>query len=215
MLSRLLLPLLALSVAFPVFAHAQRSLDAAVTQARAYELGQAVLLLMVDRGQQSIPWTHRATAAIRWLDAGYGYDRDGTVPVRRGLIRVHVQGKPARVLRQRLQELWWTVRLVGVSNPNMGAQTIRLEPGLPDEGCFGSLYEGCDFTVLPSLRAAGIAAEERCRREEGFGGQTLGYRLRHPQRAPIDLQVATSVGAGGSSTWLTLRLPGTEKPLCD
>ena len=50
---------------------AQEALDKLVTMAKSEELGKVVLLLMLDRQQNSIPWDHRAESAIRWIDVGF------------------------------------------------------------------------------------------------------------------------------------------------
>ena len=195
---------------------AQEALDKLVTKAKSEELGKVVLLLMLDRQQNSIPWDHRAESAIRWIDNGYVTERRSNRPdiaVRRGLIRTNVLGIPATVLRQRRQELWWTVRYVTVGPAKFGVEEMWIAPGTPWEVCFGSLYEGCEFEVLPSLKAAGIISEELCRYSKGTE-MLRGYILRHPQRNQTQLQVMISGGSGGFSTDLMLRASGDPKELC-
>ncbi len=211
-----LLLLLLITMPWASLATTQESLDRAILKAKSYELGQAILFFMPDRQQTRIGWDHRANSAIRWLDSPYISEKrpnGGEVFIRRGLLRVNVQGKLSTVLRQRKQELWWTVRLQTLQGPHLGVQEIGLEPGTPSEPCFGHLYTGCAFKALPSLSAAGITWKEVCKSNQ-FGDQQLGYLLSHPLRAKTQVAISTSGGSGGRATWITLRLEGDPKELC-
>lgn len=181
-----------------------------------HELGRLILLLMPENGQTSIPWDHRSESAIKWLDAGYVRQKDrllGEHAVRRGLIRANVMGQQATVLKKGKEELPWTV-IYWTSGPEkFGAEKILLEPGGPSEPCFGSLYEGCSFDVLPSLAAAGISATRLCRQRQQ-GAELSGFTLSHPNRGSIQLRVMDDGGSGGQSTSLELAFNPNPQTLC-
>jgi hypothetical protein len=197
-------------------AMAQESIDSSIRKAKPFELGQAVLLLMPDRQQEVIDWDFRSESDIVWIDNGYVMERlanDNEIAIRRGLVRINVKGKTSTVLRQRKQELSWTVQFETTEPPKFGVAEVWLYPGTPKETCFGSLYEGCSFEVIPSLKIAGISWKEICKYNRGQE-QLRGYILRHPQRADTQALVMNSGGSGGDSTSVMLRLKGSAKNLC-
>jgi len=187
--------------------------------AKPFELGELILLLMPDSGATSVGWDHRADSRIVWQTTGYeaAPRADGTSKyIRNGIVRVHIQGKISTVLRQRIDELGWTVSYSSDGPPNFGPEEIAIEPGLPQEACFGTNYDGCDFDEpLTSLSSAGIGATKICGKRE-MGVASSAFLLTHAARRPTVLVWVTSGGSGGSSAWLTLKL--NEKPnagLCD
>jgi hypothetical protein len=131
-----------------------------------FELGELVLLLMPDSGARSVGWDFRAESPILWKTAGYqaGQRKGASLYTRNGIVRVNIQGKKSTVLRQRIAELGWGVTYSStLNNPNFGPEEITIEPGLPREHCFGSIYTGCDFEEpLSSLAHAGIVATKIC-----------------------------------------------------
>lgn len=179
-----------------------------------YELGRVILTLMPDRGQRTLSWDHRADSAVGWVDPGYKTVRNrlGEFAVRRGLIRTNVLGKRATVLRQRREELWWTVTYLTKGPPKFGPEKILLDPGGLSDVCFGTLYEGCEYDPLPSLRAAGIRAKQVCHAKIHEAHLT-GFTLMHPGRGEIQLLVMDDGGSGGSSTSLEMRF-STPQELC-
>jgi hypothetical protein len=98
--------------------------------------------------------------------------------------------------------------------PKFGPQTIEIMPGF-DGGnqCFGSLYDGCDFDPLPSLKRASIQTNLLCK--DGVpGNETRVFMLSASGKHDATLVVMDSGGSGGSSTTLTLS-PIADKHACD
>jgi hypothetical protein len=179
------------------------------------EIGRLVLLLMPDIGQRSLTWDYRSDTRIRWVDPGYRTvsSRLGEVNERRGVIRTNVHGETSSVLRQRREELWWTVSLSTHSPAKFGPEAIGIDPGEPDEPCFGSLYEGCTFDPLPSIAAAGVQATPICRATKD-GTELAAFTLHHPGRGDIELIVMNDGGSGGTSTSLEMRFADDLAKLC-
>src|SRR5271170_122267 len=92
--------------------------------AKSFELGELVLLLMPDAGSTSVGWEFRADSPIVWKTDGYKSIqlRNGTSYVRNGIVRVNVQGKRTTVLKQRVAELGWAVSYSTTSNPGLGPE---------------------------------------------------------------------------------------------
>ena len=195
---------------------AQQRNDLPLPRGPSLELGSVVLLLMPDRNQKRIGWDHRSESKIIWIDNGYARVNrpDGkSASVRRGLVRTNILGKPVTVLRQRREELWWTVTYETSGNERHGPEFIEVSPGTPNETCFGSLYEGCSFEIEPSIRSAGIKLTSVC--DIGGGSYKMkGYTVSHPTKAEIQMRVTDSWGSGGASTNIELLYELDKGVLC-
>jgi hypothetical protein len=189
-----------------------------LNHAKSMELGQLVLLLMPDAGSASVGWDHRASSDIVWTTNGYDSEQWGkeSAYVRRGVVRVNVEGKRSTVLRQQVNELGWSVALSSTSNPSFGPEDISITVGTPDTDCFGAKYDGCNFDPpLKSLALAGIEAKKICAKTR-FSDQVIAFTIVHPKRRPTLLIWEESGGSGGISSSLTMKL--NDKPdasLCD
>ena len=208
--------LLHLLATCPLIAHSQVGLTR-LLERPSHELGTAIVLLMPDRGTKQYFWDHRANSDVVWFDDGYRTEnwKNGEVAyARRGLLRVNVHGRVSTVLKQRKLELPWTIRYESKGNPKFGVETISLAPGLPEEPCFGSLYENCAFDVLPSLRYAGIVARQFCK-SDGTQYSHVGFKITHPSRAPALMIHKTGWGSGGRDSSIELRLGTESSSLCE
>lgn len=176
------------------------------------ELGTAVLQFMPPAGSELIDWSFNADGPVAWETEGYASDINGDRSTRKGLLRVHVLGTFATVLRQVKNELAWNVQYTTTDNAKWGPQSIELSPGVDNEGgCFGTLYDGCAFDPGPSLTEVGIAYSVVCQSSsEGNGTSVL--TLSYPGRAPMLLTWSTSTGSGGESSFLTMRLRRSTNP---
>jgi len=179
------------------------------------ELGTAVLHFMPPAESELIDWSFNADGPVAWETVGYTSDIHGDTSTRKGLLRVHVLGTFATVLRQVKNELAWEVRYTTTESAKWGPQSIELAPGVDDEGgCFGTLYSGCSFDPRASLTQAGIAHSVVCS-SSNEGNGTSVFTLSYPGRAPMLLAWSTSTGSGGKSSFLTMRLyRGTEPVKC-
>lgn len=189
----------------------------AAQKAGVLELGAAVSLLMPDKGAQSIDWSHRADSAVLWVTDGFATDNwanENTVTAREGLLRLNVLGSYAHVLKQRKFELAWTVRYSTISNPKFGVETITLSPGVPNEPCFGTLYDGCSFEVLPSLKKAGLTVKQICEKKEAQE-YIVAYLVTHPQKKPTNVILTDSGSNIGSSSSIEMNLAASNAALCN
>lgn len=187
---------------------------------QSYELGAVVLSLMPQPGQQQIDWDWKADSPIQW-QSGYTQNPGAVRSYRNGVLRINVMGRISTVLRQRTDELGWTITLYTDAPPKFGPDSISISPGLPDSGeCFGTLYDGCNFDPLPSLEQAGIHAKLICQFDESGRSDpnndnfTRTYRVSAAGKAPLLLQWQKSSGSGGSSTWVTLLLKTSATRAC-
>lgn len=187
-----------------------------VAKLRSLELGEAILLLMPEKSSKGIDWDFRADAPIIWVTDGYKEEtreNGDTVSFREGLIRVHVQGKKAHVLKKNKYELAWTVRYETHTNPKFGVESIGLYPGSQNETCFGTLYDGCDFGVSKSFKQAGISAKKICERSE-TQQHIIGYQLTFPGKKTTLARLEDNWGSGGTSSTAELMFSVSPSNLC-
>lgn len=174
--------------------------------AKVFEIGELVLLLMPDKSETTIGWDYRDQSEIHWTTVGYNErnpNTNYTEYYRDGMTRIRVQGKAATVLKEHTNELGWTISYINTLNPKFGPEKIVITPGTPNETCFGSLYNGCEFAPYKSMLAAGITVEKTCDTEP-MQAHHVGYRLSYPGKRTIFMLWMTSGGSGGSSSDLTL-----------
>ena len=109
----------------PIVALAQSVYPTTAQSLKPMELGEAILLLMPDKGANSVKWDHRAASNIQWLTEGWQSYEIGTTIFRDGLMRIHVKGKVSTVLKKQKQELAWTVSYSSDENPAFGVSVLR------------------------------------------------------------------------------------------
>lgn len=187
---------------------------------QSYELGTVILSLMPQAGQQQIGWDWDADSPIQWQD-GFTQNPGAVRTFRDGILRVNVMGEVSTVLRKHIDELGWTVTLYTDASPKFGPDAISLAPGVAGAGtCFGTLYKGCDFDPLPSLKQANVQAKLVCQFDESGRTNpnsenfTRTYRVNASGKAPSLLQWQRSSGSGGSSSAITLLLKSSTAQAC-
>jgi hypothetical protein len=186
--------------------------DYSLTEVPSTELGNLILLLMPEEGAKVL-WDWRSESVIRWIDSGYL--EEGTSALRRGVVRVNVRGEASTLLGQRKEELAWTVIYSTDGPPKFGPRMISLQPGSVDsEACFGTLFDGCDFDPIPSLRAAGITVRGLCRDSKYDANFKRVYRLMAPGKRMMLFRWRENAGSGGSSSSYELLLEFSEKASC-
>jgi hypothetical protein len=181
-----------------------------------FTLGQAVLMFMPQQKERRLPWDHLAQdqdrPAVLWLDdpTAQGtsvFDENPRIrTMRRGVMRIWVDGKPVTRLGTRLQELWWGVQMESIDDARWGVEVVRFWPGYPTPGsCWGWPYQGCHFNPMASLQSAGIKVTLLCRSIEEVPWSTA-YLLKYPGRADTILIERFEGGSSGGSTVLALDL---------
>lgn len=182
------------------------------------EVGKAVLILMPQQGTKYRDWAFLGNSReILWINDGYVTEtwKSGETPTfRRGLMRIRVNNIKSTVLKKNLHELAWTVQYTAFGNPKHGFERITLSAGPPDQGCFGTLYEGCDFDPITSIKSAGISAIKICSNESA-GGKIVGYKFSNPEKIPVLARIEYSYGSGGASTGIALDFLAIAENLCD
>lgn len=181
-----------------------------------FELGTAILLLMPPKGSQFIDWSHESNGSIVWLTDGFemeSWANGDEISRRQGLLNIHVLGNFSHVLKQKKYKLAWTVQYLTKSNPKFGVETISILPGPPGDVCFGTLYDGCTFEILPSLKKAGLTVKQLCE-QKGIQHHTVGYLVNHPNKVPMHLVLSESWGSGGSSSSVEMAIASKNKNLC-
>jgi hypothetical protein len=186
---------------------------------KSYELG-AVVLAMMPTTKTQIGWDWQSDSPVAWQN-GYTQNPGASRSYRDGYIRINVMGEVATVLRQRRNELGWTVEMYTDGPPKFGPEAISFFPGNNAGGqCFGTLYEGCIFNPMPSLTRAGIVAQLLCQFDESGrpttsnGNSTRTYKLSARGKVPVLFQWSESEGSGGGSTTATLVLKQTPSQAC-
>lgn len=177
---------------------------------RPYELGSAILMLMLESGHGPGPvgWAHGAGEQIQWQQDTYDRRKHSNgveVAFRLGLLRVHVGGEYSTTLKKVKRELGWTVEYRTTMPAKFGPDEIVLGPGVPGEGCFGTTMTGCSFGVEPSLRLVGIDYKKVCD-NAAYGHHYTAYELRHPKREPVLMLHTYDYGSGGGSGEVILQL---------
>lgn len=182
------------------------------------EIGEAILFLMPSKKLPYLNWSYLGdSSSIEWLDDGYVIESFGgeQASMRRGLMRIRVNNKKSTVLKKSLRELAWTVRFMTLGMPKFGFQTIKLSSGPPGDECFGSLYDGCDFNPINSMRKSGVKIKKICSNDHVGNGLINGYELSHPMKKTVLARVEDSFGSGGIATDFVLDFTANKKDLCD
>ena len=144
----------------------------------------------------SMAWDHLQIANVLWITEGIDYVGD---PSRFGMVRVRAAGVASKMLRQRWEELSWSVELSTDGNSKWGPTLLNIRPGFDGskfEGkyiCFGEGFSGCAFDI-EALNGPHIKYEKQCTIGSG-GGQSVILRA-----TTIDGRRGTVVyqGSGGS-----------------
>ena len=127
------------------------------------------------RTPSSLPWSYLANSnKLVWITEGYkdtyldkGY-LSGFYLYRIGFSKINIRGKhPTYLTNYSLNLPWKITYYINGSNGNLGFDTIKLHPTLPntnfyDDICFGSLYDYCYYNPLPSLKNSKISYSLVC-----------------------------------------------------
>jgi hypothetical protein len=180
----------------------------------AIELSEFIAMLIPSSGFEHLDWDYFSDGPVRWITDGFASDDAVDETTRDALVRVRVRGKASTVLKQRREELAWTLSLVTKGNPKFGPTFIRLEPGqlVGDGQCFGTLYGGCTFKPEDAIGSPHVRAELLCEYE--FNGHPGVYRLEENGRPPVLLAYFLGGGSGGESSELEIHPVEDATELC-
>lgn len=182
--------------------------------AKSLELGYLIRAFMPSSTDE-LEWGWGLNTGVVWLDSGY--KTRGDESIRRGVARVNVLGEVSTILKTERFELGRLVTLSTTMPTKFGPQAVTIAAGLDDEyQCFGTLYTGCAFDVLPSLRAANVEAKEVCKRNDANtnGFPMAVYLLSSNGKALASLLHVVSGGSGGVSSYVRLWFTADYESVC-
>jgi hypothetical protein len=169
------------------------------------ELSDVVVDLLPADGFRSMAWDYLVNdPLISWKTDGTV--RTGSWTTREGKIRVTVEGKTSKILRQSWEDLPWTVTLSTSDNPKFGPTRIELKPGGsdPETTCFGDRFRGCKFTEAQIFTSKVLKVNLVCR-SDVVNTIRRGYSVSAPGKKPSLLVYELDAGSGGESSSLEIR----------
>ncbi|MSO99884.1 MAG: hypothetical protein EXR07_02355 [Acetobacteraceae bacterium] len=178
------------------------------------ELSDLVVAVLPPDGFNSMRWDYMAgNQLISWKTNGP--ETTNRWSRREGLVRVHVAGVTSKVLRQKWEDLPWTVTLWATENQKSGPKRIEIKPGgsEPDELCFGPNFRGCAFTDKQAIGSPALKSRLVCRIDDP-GLTRHAYLVSAPNKKPTLLVFETTGGTGGSSTSLDIRPLSDQAEVC-
>jgi hypothetical protein len=192
------------------------------------ELSEFIANAVPENGVEKIGWDYLSNSSIVWVSNGYE-NYGGTETWREGLVRIRVGGVASTVLRQKKEELAWSISLVTDGPPKFGPTFIKIEPGFDvseqvakqlggdltngNSGiCFGELFTGCDFTAARALASHRIRSTLVCKGE--FNVKPDVYEIRVGNKPPALLTYSWGGGSGGSSADIELHPLADKEALC-
>jgi hypothetical protein len=170
------------------------------------ELADFVALVVPAKGMDELEWDYLVDGPIVWMSDGV--DLEGNDAIRRGLVRLTINGKKPRVLRQRYEEQAWSFDLRTSGNMKWGPKSMRLEVE-----CFGTLRSNCEFSAKDLRQRADIDAQLLCSTRTNLIHEV--YRLSVKDKPPLLMLYAWDGGSGGGSSWLEFYSLQKQKALCD
>ena len=205
------------SILLPVFPRSASSL-------KPIELSEFIADTLPNKGFENLDWSYLSSRPIQWVTDGYE-SGGGTETWRWGLVRIRVNGEMATVLRQRKEELAWSVSLITDGSPRFGPTFVRIEPGFDNAAelglntsngqpgiCFGSLFSGCNFSA-DALKSARMSATKICETKTATDRSDI-YKIHVAGKQPALLTYSIGGGTGGASASIELHGLADEKTLC-
>jgi hypothetical protein len=170
------------------------------------ELADFVVLAVPTKGMDGLAWDYLVEGPVVWMSDGV--DLEGNEVIRRGLIRLTINGKKPRVLRQKYEEQAWSFELRTSQHMKWGPKFMRLEVE-----CFGTLRSNCEFSPTDLRRQADIDAQLLCSTNAALMHEV--YRLSVKGKQPLLMLYARDEGSGGASGWLEFHPLQKQQALCE
>jgi hypothetical protein len=153
-------------------------------------------------------WEDLQIPNVQWITDGIAYYPNDGEPYRQGLAHIRASGATSTLLRQRTEELSWTVTLSTEDNEKWGPTTLTITPGLTEAKykgqymCFGTGFSGCAFPIS-SIRNPKIRYVQQC--VIGFGAnQSIVFRATTADGRRGTVIYRGSGGSGGTSNYVEL-----------
>jgi hypothetical protein len=181
----------------------------------AIELSDLIVDLLPADGFRPMGWDYMVNdPLISWKTDGT--TQAGSWTRREGLVRVTVGGKSSQILRQKWENLPWTVTLSTSDNEKFGPRRIEIKPGgnEADNICFGDRFRGCKFTEAQALSAKGLKAAPVCHLDM-VNSTVHGYAVSAPGKKPSLLIYELNAGSGGESSSIEIRPLSDKADACN
>ena len=179
------------------------------------ELSDLVVDLLPADGFKSMGWDYLVNdPLISWKTDGTA--QKGSWTAREGLVRVTVGGKASQILRQKWENLPWTVTLATSDLEKFGPRRIEIKPGgnETDNICFGDRFRDCMFTEAQALSAKGLKATRVCHLDM-VNATEYGYSVSAPGKKPSLLVYELNEGSGGESSSIEIRPLSDKADACN
>lgn len=190
-------------MSYAVFGSAAQVEPQQLNNKKSYEIAELVYLLMPEKGESRLQWSHLAGSNIVWLTDGI--EQDGNTAYRTGLIRINFDGVASQVLKREPKELGWTLTYSS-RTPKLGAELALISAYEP---CLGTIYSNCSFDLEASLkRSKRLNYSVVCKRQELQRTVSL-FQVEAQSRKTGAVMTIDDYGSGGSTTQLYMFIDKT------
>ena len=169
------------------------------------ELSDFLALLIPKGGMEEVDWDHLVDGPVTWITDGV--ESQGNNLVRKGLVRLTINGKKPKVLKQRYVEQAWTLEFSTPDLIKWGPKSMRLEVD-----CFGALRRDCEYSMDDVRRNAALDLKLLCSTEASQVHEV--YRLAVEGKKPVLLVYGWDGGSAGGTGWLEFRSMNERLQLC-
>ncbi|WP_160246229.1 hypothetical protein [Acinetobacter indicus] len=186
------------------------------------EIGSMILKFMPTE-KSKVTWlTNANDSSIVWIDTPYQEHetRDGTpYTIRQGAFRGNVQGVKSTLLKDKLYEMPWAIKMNG-GNSRHGVTDIEFYPAEVDlqsketSMCFGNTHDKCTFSPFKSLTKSGIKYTKVCENKEVSFEYSIAYLLSAKGKKDVYAIWSYSSGSGGDYNSFTLHYSEDKKEVC-
>jgi hypothetical protein len=180
-------------------------------------LPDLIFLALPPPGERYSGWDRMLDApSILWVTPGFSSPPNRPELTERvGLARVRVDGAASTILLQSREELAWSITLSSENNPALGPEKIEIEPGTPEDDCFGSLTDGCSFTVQQAIASTRFHSEAVCTPNVVLMDTNEVFKITADDREPQLLVYSDSKGVSGEETsWVEIHPLSDQQKLC-
>ncbi len=183
------------------------------------DIADLVAAFIPPHGFDQLGWDYQIdNSAIRWVTDGVDESLAGYA-TREGYVRARVAGLPSTRIRQRREELAWTVTLGDDNGVKWGPKWISIQAGTPankthgNQQCFGPLDDHCTFTAEQALASPMLTKQLVCSSPAG-GERKDAYLVSARGKPPALIVYHNSAGSGGASSWIEIKPPSEKAEAC-
>ena len=175
------------------------------SSARVMELSEFIALLVPVKGMEEMGWDHLVDGPVAWATDGVEMEKDTST--RKGFVRLTIDGRKPKVLRQKYEEQAWTLEFSTSDLVKWGPKSMRLQVE-----CFGALRRDCEFTMNDVRRNPAMSVQLLCSTRESQINEV--YRLTVKGKKPVLMVYGWDGGSGGGTAWLEFRALSEQGRLC-